>query len=73
MVNKIPTAQLVIYDGEVAKQKFEASASDFFIPGKKITIEMGYQDGIPPSKKVFEGIKPPVPQRGAKKNSFKSF
>ncbi|MBC7863884.1 MAG: type VI secretion system tip protein VgrG [Bacteroidia bacterium] len=55
-VNKIPVAQLLVRDGDVAAQKFEGSASSFFIPGKKIVIEMGYQDGIPASKKVFEGI-----------------
>ncbi|MGZ4044087.1 MAG: phage late control D family protein, partial [Bacteroidia bacterium] len=52
-VNKIPFAQLVIIDGDVSKQDFPASSSEVFVPGKKVTIKMGY-DSL--DKKVFEGI-----------------
>lgn len=52
-VNKIPFAQLLIADGDVAKQDFAASSSDEFVPGGKVKILMGYKsiDTV-----VFEGI-----------------
>ncbi len=42
-VNKIPTAQLVLLDGDAAQQKFTISNSDFFKPGKKIEIQLRYE------------------------------
>jgi len=52
-VNKIPFAQLVIIDGDIAKQDFPASSSNVFLPGVKVTIKMGY-DSL--EKTVFEGV-----------------
>ncbi|HLP10610.1 MAG TPA: type VI secretion system tip protein VgrG [Flavobacteriales bacterium] len=55
--NKIPTAQLIIRDGDTTAKnvmkKFEASASDLFIPGAEIKIMMGYHNKNLP---VFKGI-----------------
>ena len=34
-VNKIPTAQLVLLDGDPATQTFAVSQSNFFTPGEK--------------------------------------
>lgn len=53
MINKIPSAQIVLADGDVAKQDFEISDGDQFIPGKEIEILSGYH-----SKDVliFKGI-----------------
>ena len=42
-INKIPTAQLVLLDGDAAQQKFEISNSNFFDLGKKIKIELRYE------------------------------
>jgi Rhs element Vgr protein len=52
-VNKIPYAQLVIVDGNVAEQTFSASDSDTFVPGKKVKVLMGYAQN---EKTIFEGI-----------------
>ncbi len=52
-VNKIPTAQLTLVDGDASKQDFEASSSDVLVPGKEVTIKLGYH-----SKEdiVFKGL-----------------
>ena len=42
-VNKVPTAQLVLLDGDAAQQKFAISDTDFFKPGKKIKIQLRYE------------------------------
>lgn len=42
-INKIPTAQLVLLDGDAAQQKFEISDGDFFKPGKLINIQLRYE------------------------------
>lgn len=41
-INRIPTAQLRIIDGDTAIQDFKISNEDYFIPGKKIEIKAGY-------------------------------
>ncbi|MCB0549807.1 MAG: type VI secretion system tip protein VgrG [Phaeodactylibacter sp.] len=41
--NRIPTATLIIRDGDAAAQTFEASNTDLFIPGKRIEVKAGYQ------------------------------
>lgn len=53
MVNKIPTAQLVLLDGDVSEQIYEASNSPTFVPGAKVKILMGYSQN---EKTIFEGI-----------------
>src|SRR5688500_17040417 len=40
-INHIPFAKIVIRDGEAADMNFEISNGNDFIPGKKITIEIG--------------------------------
>ncbi|MCU0432824.1 MAG: type VI secretion system tip protein VgrG [Bacteroidia bacterium] len=52
-VNRIPQATLVLHDGSASKQNFELSATDEFIPGKKVTIKLGYKQR---EQTVFEGI-----------------
>jgi len=42
-VNRIPSATLVIKDGDAAAQNWEVSETDYFIPGKSIEIRAGYQ------------------------------
>lgn len=41
-VNKVPKAQLVLFDGSAAESTFEISASKIFVPGNKIEIAAGY-------------------------------
>ncbi|NVO10587.1 MAG: type VI secretion system tip protein VgrG [Bacteroidales bacterium] len=52
-VNKIPTARLVLSDGNMAKEDFELSASEDFIPGAEIEIHAGYHSIEDP---IFKGI-----------------
>ncbi|MCC6726550.1 MAG: type VI secretion system tip protein VgrG [Saprospiraceae bacterium] len=51
--NRIPTARLVLLDGEAAKQTFEISNQAFFLPGKKIEIQAGYRAN---NDTIFKGI-----------------
>ena len=52
-VNTIPSARIVIADGDVATQKFPASDAADFAPGAKIKIAAGYGDE---EATVFEGV-----------------
>ena len=52
-VNAIPTAQLVLDDGDMARQDFPLSNQDVFMPGAEISISAGY-DAI--EEKLFEGV-----------------
>ncbi|MEO1049699.1 MAG: type VI secretion system tip protein VgrG [Bacteroidota bacterium] len=52
-VNRIPTARIIIYDGEAAKKDFPESNKDDFKPGSKIEIEAGYDQE---KELVFKGI-----------------
>ncbi len=51
--NRIPTARLVIYDGEPAMQDFPTSNLDIFNVGKSIEILAGYHSI---EKSIFKGI-----------------
>jgi Rhs element Vgr protein len=51
--NRLPTATLIVRDGNVATQSFDASNSDLFVPGKKIEIKAGYQAT---EDTIFEGV-----------------
>jgi Rhs element Vgr protein len=67
-VNKIPTAKLVLLDGDVSKQDFETSSSGTFNPGKEVTIKLGYhskEDVVFTGVIVRHGIK-----LGGKKSSY---
>lgn len=52
-VNRIPVATVVIRDGEAAKQDFELSSGDLFVPGKEIKINAGYHSE---EDQIFKGI-----------------
>lgn len=52
-VNRIPSAQVVLFDGSVATQDFELSAGDLFKPGTEIEIKAGYQGE---EDTIFKGI-----------------
>jgi len=52
-VNRIPTAQLVLIDGEAAQRDFALSNEDFLIPGKEIEIMAGYHSD---EETIFKGI-----------------
>lgn len=52
-VNRIPSARLVIADGDVAAQDFAASSSADFIPGKTIEISAGYHSS---ETTIFKGV-----------------
>jgi Rhs element Vgr protein len=57
-INKIPTASLVIIDGEASKEDFPVSSGGEFVPGKKIEISLDYFTNEEPDDKkfVFKGI-----------------
>ncbi len=52
-INRIPTATIVISDGESSKQDFELSNQDLLIPGKEIEITAGYHSD---EQTIFKGI-----------------
>ena len=52
-VNRIPTATLLIRDGNAGSQEFACSDTDLFIPGKKIEIKAGYQAT---EDTIFKGV-----------------
>lgn len=51
--NRVSRATIVAVDGDVAKQDFEVSGSDSLRVGKKISIELGFEQDL---QTVFEGI-----------------
>ena len=53
-VNRIPTAEIRLIDGNAAKQVFERSNAAFFEPGAKITLKLRYEDGK--DFTLFKGI-----------------
>ena len=52
-VNRIPVARIVIRDGDAALRDFELSNVTTFIPGKSITISIGF-DGT--NSQAFKGL-----------------
>ncbi len=52
-IDKIPSANILIVDGDPASGDFAVSSSNDFKPGKKILIKLGYPQGL---FKVFEGV-----------------
>lgn len=52
-VNRIPTAKIVLRDGDPASQDFELSNQDLFVPGKEIEIKAGYHSE---EDSIFKGI-----------------
>ncbi len=52
-VNRIPTAQLVLLDGDASARDFQLSNDEFLIPGKEIEITAGYHSD---EETIFKGI-----------------
>ncbi len=52
-INRIPTARIILLDGDPASQDFELSNQDLFLPGKEIEIKAGYHSS---EDTVFKGI-----------------
>lgn len=52
-INKIPLAKIKIADGDAAKENFEISNTEQFIPGKEVEIKLGYHNE---EETVFKGI-----------------
>jgi len=52
-VNRIPSARIIIYDGDAAAQDFSISNEETFIPGTEIEITAGYHAD---ESSLFKGI-----------------
>lgn len=52
-INRIPSAKVVIIDGNPAEQDFAINKTDYFIPGNEIEIKLGYDSN---DETVFKGI-----------------
>ena len=52
-MNKIPTAVLQIRDGDAAKQDFEHSSSDLFVPGAELEVQVGYESD---EASIYKGL-----------------
>ena len=52
-VNKVPTAKIVLIDGEASSREFKLSNEELLVPGKKIEITAGYHSDEEP---IFKGI-----------------
>ena len=52
-INRIPTARIVLLDGNPSSQDFELSNQDLFLPGKEIEIKAGYHSD---EATIFKGI-----------------
>jgi Rhs element Vgr protein len=51
--NTIPSAKIMLRDGEAAAETFEVSEKDVFVPGKSIELKLGDNEQ---KKTVFKGI-----------------
>lgn len=51
--NRIAMARIVFYEGTPSDRNFEISNSAFFVPGKKVQINVGYHSE---NKMIFKGI-----------------
>jgi Rhs element Vgr protein len=52
-INRVPSARIVMRDGEASRKDFEISARNDFVPGKKVAIKIG-RDGT--NAEVFQGV-----------------
>lgn len=52
-INRLPTATIVIIDGDAADTNFPGSNEDYLIPGKKVEITAGYHSD---EATIFKGI-----------------
>lgn len=55
-VNRIPSARIVLLDGDTAQQNFAISDDAFFEPGKPIEIKLRYEERAAHDVTVFKGI-----------------
>jgi Rhs element Vgr protein len=55
-VNRIPYAQLILLDGDAARQTFPLSDDDFFAPGRSIEIKLRYEGEPDTESTAFIGI-----------------
>lgn len=55
-VNRISSAQIVLLDGDAAKQAFPISDSKMFVPGREIEIKLRYEGELGSDTTVFKGI-----------------
>lgn len=53
VVNRVPRAQIVLYDGNPATSTFAISSAEAFLPGSEVKIEAGYGQGA--RSVVFSG------------------
>ena len=51
--NRISRAKIRLLDGDVSAQNFELSNLDFFLPGREIEIDLGFENDV---DNVFKGI-----------------
>jgi Rhs element Vgr protein len=65
-VNRIPSAIIIIKDGDAAAQTFEVSSKADFEPGKEIELKLGYESS---EDTVFKGIVVKHSIKTRKKNS----
>lgn len=52
-VNRIPSAKIILLDGDPASRDFELSNKDLFVPGSEIEIQAGYHSE---ENTIFKGI-----------------
>lgn len=52
-INRIPTATIIVGDGDATTQDFALSNEDLLIPGKKVEIKAGYHTD---EETIFKGI-----------------
>lgn len=52
-INRIPTAKIVLKDGDAAEETFKISEEEEFLPGKSITVKIGRDSE---NKQLFKGI-----------------
>ena len=52
-INRIPTARIIIIDGDPASQEFAVSNQELFLPGKEIEIKAGYHSD---EDTIFKGL-----------------
>jgi Rhs element Vgr protein len=52
-INRIPSAKIIVTDGDPASQEFAHSNGDQFVPGKEVEIKAGYHSD---EETIFKGI-----------------
>lgn len=52
-INRIPTAKIILLDGDPASQEFKLSNEELFVPGKEVEIKAGYHSD---DETVFKGL-----------------